>query len=114
MSYPADMSTRTVVGTFLQPNGDTGTGTVTFTPSLRVTDRADAILMRAPAPVELNTDGYFAIELPCTDDRDLSPTDWYYTVRVRIRGARAFTYNLHLPVGDGSDVDVSSLGIPAS
>jgi hypothetical protein len=113
MAYPADVSTRMIMGTFLHPDGQTATGSITFTPSAASTDMQDALVTRTPVRAELNTNGYFEVELPCTDDRDIVPFDWYYAVRTRIEGARPSSYNLRLPAGDNSPVDLSDLAFAA-
>ena len=114
MAYPADMSTRTIVGTFIHPDGVTQTGRITFAPSRDVRNASaggGATMMSAPVTVELNADGYFEAELPCTDDRDLSPETWQYVARVRLEGARPYSFRFVLPYGTGDDVDIADLTI---
>jgi hypothetical protein len=108
------MSTRTVVGTFIRPDGETQTGKITFIPSRDVRDASaggGASMMLVPVSVELNTNGYFEIELPCTDDRDLSPESWQYVARVRLEGTRPYTFRFELPYDGGADVDITDLTI---
>lgn len=110
MAYPTDMSTRVVKGTFIDIDGQTSTGTVSFTPSAVVRDFSDATILYGTTSVELDANGYFEIALPCTDDTDLLPDDWYYTIRIRLQGARSVEWNMELPYADGSEVNISDVG----
>src|SRR6056297_33119 len=109
MSYPQDVSTRNIVGQYTRDDGQAASGTVTFTASNRVEDENSATILSGPVSVTLDASGQFTVELPCTDDRDLSPRGWYYTARVRIRGARPYDFRFYLPTGDGSDIDITTL-----
>jgi len=109
MSYPNDVSVRTVFGQYLKSTGLAAAGTVTFTPSHRIEDANDATILSTPITVTLDTNGEFEIDLPCTDDLDLSPRGWYYTATIRIKGARPYSFRFYLPTGDGTDVDITKL-----
>ena len=108
MPYPEDVSTRTIIGSFTSTAGTAAAGTVTFTPSGRILDADDAVIISDPQAETLDADGEFSIELPCTDDRDLSPIGWYYTATVRISGARAYSFKFYLLTG-ANDVNFSNL-----
>lgn len=109
MSYPADMATRTVFGQFIRINGDPDAGTLSFTPSTMITDASSVIVLRGPVSVDLNAEGYFEVELPCTDDRDLVPVGWTYTARIRLAGSQPREFDFRLPTGNGTDVDITVL-----
>ena len=109
MSYPNDVSVRTVFGQYLKSNGLAASGTVVFTPSHRIEDANDATILSTPISVTLDADGEFSISLPCTDDIDLSPRGWYYTATIRIKGARPYSFRFYLPTGDASSVDITKL-----
>ena len=109
MSYPPDVSTRIVFGKYTKVSGTAASGTITFTASNRIEDADDAVILSGPLSINLDTDGEFSVELPCTDDRDLSPRGWYYTARVRIRGARPYDFRFYLPEGDGEPIDITRL-----
>ena len=96
MPYPEDVSTRTITGSFTSTDGSAAAGTVTFTPSGRILDADDTEIISGPVAETLDGSGEFSIELPCTDDRDLSPIGWYYTATVRISGARAYSFKFYL------------------
>ena len=109
MTYPADVSTRLIYGTFLRSDGTAAIGSITISPSSRIEDADDATVLANPLVKTLDGSGYFELELPCTDDLDLSPRGWYYTARIRIQGAKPYSFNFYLPTGDGSDVDITRL-----
>ena len=108
MPYPEDVSTRTITGSFTSTDGSAAAGTVTFTPSGRILDADDTEIISGPVAETLDNSGEFSIELPCTDDRDLSPIGWYYTATVRISGARAYSFKFYLLTG-ANDVNFSNL-----
>jgi hypothetical protein len=111
MSYPADMSTRNITGVFLGASSSPKTGALSFTPSAILKDAAGATILHGSTSVELDTNGSFTVQLPCTDDRDLSPVGWHYTLRTRISGVRPTEVSFYLPLGDGSDVDITELNL---
>lgn len=81
MPLPGNTSTVTVAGTFLNPDGDPATGTITFTPSTWLTNSVDNITIPAATVTKtLGTAGNFTAVLPVTDDPDLSPNGWRYEV----------------------------------
>ena len=112
MPLPVDLTTVTVTGNF--PSGGVGisplAGTVTFAPSTDLTDSVGHVIIRA-APVEASLDytGSFSVALVCTDNTDLSPTGWTWTVTERIVGLPTRTYSVLLPASDGPSIDLSDL-----
>ena len=109
MSYSEDVTTRTVKGQFTKVNGLPASGTVTFSASGKITDANDAVILSGPIQLQLDNTGSFSIDLPTTDNRALSPVGWYYTVRVRVYGAKAYNFDFYLPDNDGSDVDITNV-----
>lgn len=109
MPYSPDVTTRTIYGQYLQPNGEPATGTITITPSTQVRDMSDAIILSRPIITTLDADGEFSIDIPCTDNINLSPINWYYTARTRTSGAQPTSFKFYLPKADGVPVDISTL-----
>jgi hypothetical protein len=103
------MSTRVVTGVFTGISGETSTGVVTFTPSSDICDVNDVIVLSGPVSIDLDANGSFSIEIPCTDDRDLHPIGWWYTARIRIGGSHPTITSFYLPLGDGSTVSITTL-----
>lgn len=107
MTWPNDVVTRTVTGTFLTALGAAAKGRVTFTPTSRVVDEEDAVIVEDTLTAVLNAQGAFSISLPTTDNPLLYPSGWAYKVSIRIYGVKPQQFNVFIPVGDGSSVDLN-------
>jgi hypothetical protein len=115
MPLPANVTTVTVLGTFLTPEGDPSTGTITFTPSSWLTNSgANVAIPNSPTTKTLGTAGNFSVLLPITDDADLSPSGWVYNVSEVVDGVSQ-NYNILLPgtVAVGGTVYLADL-VPAA
>jgi hypothetical protein len=108
VTWPNDVLTRTVTGTYLTALGQAAKGRVTFTPSTRVVDEEDAVVIEDPITAPLDANGSFEVELPATDNKLLSPQEWAYSVNVRLHGVKPQKFYAKLPYGDGSNVDLIS------
>jgi len=111
VSLPVGLTTITVTGTYLTAAGTPLGGTVLFAPSVPLTDMTgQAVLSANPivAAVSHST-GQFSVVLPCTDNADLLPAGWAYSVQVNVPGA-AIAFDAYLPSSWGSTVDISRLG----
>lgn len=109
MALPNNLTTITVTGTYLDFYGNPLSGMVSFTPtSTELMDAtAPAMLDAEPVVETLDVDGHFSVVLPCTDNADLAPAGWAYTVVEQIHGTR--TYQITLPHTLGSSVDIATL-----
>jgi len=107
VTWPNDVVTRTVTGTFLTSLGAAAKGRVTFTPTSRIVDEEDAVIIEDTQSVVLNAQGVFSISLPTTDNTLLYPSGWAYKVSIRIYGVKPQQFHVFLPVGDGSSVDLN-------
>jgi hypothetical protein len=111
MPLPGNVSTLVVIGTFLTPEGNPSTGTITFTPSRWLTNSgANVALPNSGVTKTLGTAGNFTVTLPVTDDGDLQPANWYYTVSEVVDGVSQ-SYALLLPgtAGSGGTVFLADL-----
>ena len=111
MPLPGNVSTLVVIGTFLTPEGNPSTGTITFTPSRWLTNSgANVALPNSGVTKTLGTAGNFTVTLPVTDDGDLQPANWYYTVSEVVDGVSQ-SYALLLPgtAGSGGTVYLADL-----
>jgi hypothetical protein len=59
MSYPDDVSTRIVYGSYTKVSGVPASGTVSFTASSRVLDENDTVLLSGPIALTLDANGEF-------------------------------------------------------
>lgn len=109
MSYPANVATVTVTGTYYQANGGalaTG-GVVTFTPNAILYDGGTSQIIE-PIPLSaVLINGHISVVLMATDDPDLAPAGWVYDVVERIDGTISpNAYSIVLPAASPS-VDLS-------
>jgi hypothetical protein len=104
--WPNDVVTRTVYGTYLTAAGAGAQGRVTFTPSSRILDSDDAVIIEDAIVATLSNAGYFEVDLPTTDNDLLTPKSWTYEVNIRLFGVKPQRFKAILPYGDGSDVDI--------
>lgn len=107
MTWPNDVITRTVTATYLTGAGAPAKGRVTFTPTARVVDEDDAVVIEDTLVATLDINGSFEIDLPTTDNLLLSPQGWAYHVNVRLYGVKPQKFFAVLPYGDGSPIDLS-------
>ncbi|MFE4651522.1 glycosyl hydrolase family 28-related protein [Streptomyces sp. NPDC056707] len=82
MALPANITMVTVFGRYIDFTGAPMQGTVTFTPSQKyVTDPGeDVLIFSAPLVATLDGTGAFSIEIPATDDPDVLPSGFTWTV----------------------------------
>jgi hypothetical protein len=108
MPLTPNLSTITVTGSYVNAAGAPVSGSVTFTPTVAVVDAAyNQIVVPSPVTVTLAS-GSFSVALPVTDDADLTPSGWTYTVTETFTGGR--TYSISLPASLGATVDLADLG----
>lgn len=142
LAWPEDIGHGTFTGRFgfmdadshdpdREPDITSATGgTVTITPSIRSVRYTGAqgpmILAARPAKGIIDAEGYLCtlaadgspgdrgMVFPATDDTDLTPTDWTYTVSILLDGGvRLPAFDVKLP--EGSTVDLSAaVPIPPS
>lgn len=111
MAMPANVTTVVVLGTFLTPEGTPSTGTVSFTPSSWLLNSgANIAIPNSTVTKSLGTAGNFTVTLPITDDADLSPSGWIYTVSEVVDGVSQ-SYNIAIPgtVAAGGTVFLADL-----
>lgn len=105
MAYPANMTTVTVVGSFITPEGTASTGSVTFTASSWLDNSgANLSVPNSAVTKTLGTAGDFSVSLPITDDADVSPQGYVYAVSEIVDGVSR-SYNISIPgtvVGGGT------------
>jgi len=139
MSLPATVTFGTVVGSFfaavadgsdagLDPDSLALTGQVTFTPSVAdgrlkaMTATPPATINQQPVPVQL-TAGAFSVNLIATDNADVDPVDWVWTVDFNLHtsgpgetlAATRVTvepFSFSLPAGTTQDLTLVAPAVP--
>lgn len=107
-----DLQLITVTGKYLNLDGSPASGEVEFLAStVLVNQQANERIFPVTFTSTL-VGGAFSISLPSTNDPDISPTGWFYTVTERIVGSNVprLTYNIQLPYDlVGLTVDLADL-----
>lgn len=98
----------TVTATYLDIDSNPLSGYVTFTPSAKLTDAADNVLvMTTPIRVEVN-DGALTVSLPVNNDPDLLPNGFTYGVEENFPGIYN-AYRIALTSAAAPTVDLTDL-----
>lgn len=106
MAIPGNLSQRTVVGTYVDFEGNPIAGQIRFTLPFTLTDAgAGTFIVKSAETVTLDGTGSFSIEVPVTNDVDVTPTNYLYTVDELFPNGRTFT--ISLPAG--STVNIATL-----
>lgn len=108
------MNTRTVFGTFCNPDGSGYPGEVVFHLNRSIYLSTGDIYLSRPLKVPLDSEGDFSIDLVCTDIDPIAgqagtaveQADPIYTCRL-VPGSEKFLFRL--PSGDGSPVNIAAL-----
>lgn len=99
-TYPANVSTVTVTGRWGPSSGATTvpTGRVTFVPNVQLKDSGTGLIL-VPDSVTgvLDNTGAISVVLMATDDPDLSPSGWQYTITEAVSGWPTLTYSMSFP-----------------
>ncbi|WP_322768416.1 hypothetical protein [Frankia sp. Cr1] len=114
MAFPGNLTTINVQGSWIKPDGTVAAGSVWFEPSVPLVDAGgDVIVAPVKVAATLDVNGAISVTLPATDDTDVSPTGWTYTVTERITGAPQRSYSIGVPVSSPGGIlrldDVASV-----
>ena len=93
----------TVTGTYIDGEGDPESGMLQFAPSAPLTDATDSKVVRqTQVTVTLSGSGTFTAELYATDNPDLVPAGWCWTIREYILGLPPAQWSFFLPASIAS------------
>lgn len=103
---PADVDTL--------PDAVPATGQIIFTPtSMLVSAISDVIILPQKIVNVLDANGAFEVDLVATDDPDLIPVGWLYTVSFKIAEGQIPSFFMAVPSGSNTDLsDVIAAGTP--
>lgn len=108
MSLPSNVDFGTVVGTIIDSTGTPAKGKVIFTPAAKVlinrSSSPPVTITTAPVKVELDADGHFVVQLVATDDPDLNPVGWTYSMSFQLDSGTIASESILVPVGATIDV----------
>ncbi len=101
-----------VVGTYVDLSGNPMSGSVQFTPNITVLEAKDPvfkqIIVMLSVTATLDAAGHFSVNLPASDDLDINPNGWTYTV-VETMGTFNNTYSITVPVSTVGSLDLASI-----
>lgn len=99
MGIASNVTLTTVEGTFVDFEGNPIAGQVKFTLDTVLRNAiADQIIIPSTITVTLDTNGFFSIQLPVTDDPDIAPEGFKYTLEESFAGGR--TYDIGFSLDD--------------
>jgi hypothetical protein len=97
MPLPVEFNTVTIHGQYRRLDGTIPSGTVTFTgPVYLQATGSNVLITPSSFAVSLDGTGSFTQVLPATNDPDINPVGWAYTVTETIAGATR-TYPIEIP-----------------
>lgn len=99
MALPASLSTCTVVGTYVDLQGNPVRGSINFTPQTILKETAANVII-IPVVIQKTFDatGSFSVVLPVTNDNDVTPQPFIYTIEENFTGGRTIQIALPLSV----------------
>lgn len=99
MALAGNVTLSTIEGNFVDFQGNPIAGQVKFTlPEVLRNAIADQIVIPSTVTVTLDANGSFSVQLPVTDDPDLAPQGFLYTVEESFKGGR--TYQIGFSLAD--------------
>jgi hypothetical protein len=108
---PPDYNTVPVFCKYAYLDGTVPTGTVKFKgKGVAVSDAYNTVIMPTEISVEL-VDGEFTVNLPATDDPDIQPNGWTYTVTEQFnKGGERSPFEIEVPLGSlPTGIDLSEV-----
>jgi hypothetical protein len=100
MALPTNLSTVTITGSYVDYSGDAITGQITFTLGDVLRSGIDNVMVVPSTVVVPLVNGSFTATLPATNDPDVIPNPYTYTVVESFVGGR--TYTISVPYNGGA------------
>jgi hypothetical protein len=113
MPLPGNLTTVTVTGKYLDASGSPVRGSVTFTLDTPLLNAgASTYIIETEYTVALDAQGAFSVALPATNDVDVTPTGWTWTLTPNFDGADPLTFALPTNLGPSVDITVLAPALP--
>lgn len=108
---PVEYDKVTVSGRYVYLDGKPVVGSVEFRGKIvQVADASGDLIVPTTLIAFLDQSGYFSIDLPATDDPDLSNPGWTYKVTERFHNGGGRTFELPVPIAAASGgIDISDV-----
>lgn len=106
MALPAEFDQVTVVGRYVELDGDPVVGYLTFKASPVILKAAAARTIIIPVVLQavLDANGMFSIALPATNDPDINPGEWTYEVTEGFGPRRVYNIAVDLSLGTTQNI----------
>lgn len=99
MPLPSNYDKVPVKGKYVYLDGTPAQGQVKFTGKVvAVSDAADTVILPNTIVANLDINGAFTVNLPATNDADILPNGWTYTVAEQFVGGGGRTYEIDVPL----------------
>ena len=113
MALPTNLTTVEVTGRYVDHNGSPVRGSVTFDTDYYVLDAGESVVViEAPITVNLDATGSFAVDLIATDDPEMTPTGWTWTLTPNFTGAFGLEFALPASLAPSADITTLSPALP--
>jgi len=113
VALPSNLTTVTVTGRYIDHNGSPVRGSVTFDTDYYVLDAGEnVVVIEAPITANLDATGSFSVDLIATDDPDMTPTGWTWTLTPNFTGAFPLEFALPASLAPTTDITVLSPALP--
>ena len=111
MALPASLSTITITGSYVDYSGTAITGQITFTLGDVLRSGIDNVMVAPSTVVVPLVAGSFSVTLPATNDPDIIPNPYTYTVVESFVGGRTYTISVPFNGGSLDLADISPLPV---
>lgn len=111
MALPINYDTVTVKGRFVYLDGSPARGVIRFTGKVPAISAAtQTIIVPATITATLDADGQFSVALPATNDPDIQPNGWTYSVSEELSNGGGRGYEIDVPLSSQSfGIDLSEV-----
>lgn len=111
MPLPLNYDTVPVRGKYVYLDGSPASGQIKFAGKIAaISDAADTIILPTTIIAVLDPGGSFTVNLPATDDPDIQPNGWTYTVSETLAGGGGRTYDIGVPISaKAAGIDLSDV-----
>lgn len=99
MALPADYNTVQVRGKYTYLDGSPALGVIRFSGKIpAVSASTKTVIIPSTLTAVLDSTGQFQIDLPATDDPDILPNGWTYSVQEELSNGGGRTYEIDVPL----------------
>lgn len=113
MALPSNLTTVEVTGRFIDQTGAAVRGSVTFTLDTYLLDADESVVLTdSSVTATLDATGSFAVDLATTNDPDVTPNGWTWTLTPNFDGFAPLTFSLPANLAPTVDITVLSPALP--